>query len=269
MQRVPRYALLIKELLKFTPPEHQDKPYLEEALKELGSATSHIDDTINQRKNHEQIIELQTLFVDDVHLTSPGRQLLHSGYLKRITRRRHIIMYMFHLFSDTLTYSSNVAGTKKLKLHNAIDLATTTIEALSVTAATDLGVPPEFSSYAMNLLNASKSFVIYTDNDKDRDEWFNFISSAITKLAAGKAIEAKKMWEPDDTSDSCTICMAEFTVLNRRHHCRQCGSLVCNNCSLGRRVIDGTTKVERVCSRCEHLIGMKDHSDALHLHIHD
>ncbi|KAK8198648.1 hypothetical protein M8818_006515 [Zalaria obscura] len=38
-------------------------------------------------------------------------------------------------------------------------------------------------------------------------------------------------WQPDDETSSCSVCDAPFTFLNRRHHCRRCGRLVCASCS--------------------------------------
>ena len=43
--------------------------------------------------------------------------------------------------------------------------------------------------------------------------------------------EPEVSWMPDDASSSCTLCMEEFTLFNRRHHCRSCGTLVCYYCS--------------------------------------
>lgn len=38
-------------------------------------------------------------------------------------------------------------------------------------------------------------------------------------------------WQPDDELSACSICGNSFTFLNRRHHCRRCGRLVCGPCS--------------------------------------
>ena len=43
--------------------------------------------------------------------------------------------------------------------------------------------------------------------------------------------EPEVSWMPDDASSSCTLCVEEFTLFNRRHHCRSCGTLVCYYCS--------------------------------------
>ncbi|KAI4719342.1 FYVE-domain-containing protein [Aureobasidium sp. EXF-10727] len=38
-------------------------------------------------------------------------------------------------------------------------------------------------------------------------------------------------WQPDGELSACSICGNAFTFLNRRHHCRRCGRLVCGPCS--------------------------------------
>mmetsp|Transcript_28898 Transcript_28898/g.40683 ORF Transcript_28898/g.40683 Transcript_28898/m.40683 type:complete len:524 (+) Transcript_28898:27-1598(+) len=38
-------------------------------------------------------------------------------------------------------------------------------------------------------------------------------------------------WVKDEAFLTCQVCEAEFSFLNRRHHCRYCGKLVCKDCS--------------------------------------
>jgi hypothetical protein len=38
-------------------------------------------------------------------------------------------------------------------------------------------------------------------------------------------------WQPDSEVPECPICGRTFTWLFRRHHCRKCGRVVCNDCS--------------------------------------
>jgi hypothetical protein len=38
-------------------------------------------------------------------------------------------------------------------------------------------------------------------------------------------------WQPDAEVTECPICNRPFTWLFRRHHCRKCGRVVCNECS--------------------------------------
>ncbi|PQE20950.1 FYVE zinc finger protein [Rutstroemia sp. NJR-2017a BBW] len=38
-------------------------------------------------------------------------------------------------------------------------------------------------------------------------------------------------WQPDAEVTKCPICYTAFGWLNRKHHCRKCGRVVCNSCS--------------------------------------
>jgi hypothetical protein len=63
-------------------------------------------------------------------------------------------------------------------------------------------------------------------------------------------------WETDDDSKNCRLCQQEFGVINRRHHCRTCGRLICGNCSAFREIKyddeqgGDKTKDKRVCKPC-------------------
>ena len=47
-----------------------------------------------------------------------------------------------------------------------------------------------------------------------------------------------------------------FTILNRRHHCRNCGSVVCGNCSKNKFLIPSQSKTPvRVCNTCFNGLG--------------
>jgi RasGEF domain/FYVE zinc finger/RasGEF N-terminal motif len=45
-------------------------------------------------------------------------------------------------------------------------------------------------------------------------------------------------WVPDHVASSCLKCWKLFTLTNRRHHCRNCGILVCGECSSKKLALD-------------------------------
>lgn len=52
-------------------------------------------------------------------------------------------------------------------------------------------------------------------------------------------------WIPDERVTNCFECKTTFTFFRRKHHCRSCGRIFCNDCS-SHRLVDRL----RVCSAC-------------------
>jgi len=52
IQRVPRYKLLLSELIKMTPPEHPSQKFLKEASEQVGDAAKQINEALRQ---HERL----------------------------------------------------------------------------------------------------------------------------------------------------------------------------------------------------------------------
>ncbi|KAJ9597467.1 hypothetical protein L9F63_011688 [Diploptera punctata] len=40
-----------------------------------------------------------------------------------------------------------------------------------------------------------------------------------------------RKWTEDSDAVNCTLCQKEFSIIVRRHHCRNCGQIFCNECS--------------------------------------
>lgn len=68
-------------------------------------------------------------------------------------------------------------------------------------------------------------------------------------------------WISDSSVDVCYICNRLFTLFNRKHHCRNCGNVICSTCSDYRLpIVYDTTNIysddeyQRVCMTCYQLI---------------
>eukprot|EP01104_Vermistella_antarctica_P020837 TRINITY_DN909_c0_g1_i1.p1 TRINITY_DN909_c0_g1~~TRINITY_DN909_c0_g1_i1.p1 ORF type:complete len:369 (-),score=65.56 TRINITY_DN909_c0_g1_i1:51-1157(-) len=59
-------------------------------------------------------------------------------------------------------------------------------------------------------------------------------------------------WMPDSASKECLRCGHKFNVVIRRHHCRNCGKLICSGCSTNRMSVPdkGFHERVRVCNLC-------------------
>ncbi|XP_020292256.1 lateral signaling target protein 2 homolog isoform X2 [Pseudomyrmex gracilis] len=67
-----------------------------------------------------------------------------------------------------------------------------------------------------------------------------------------ECVERAPAWVPDNNAPRCMACQAGFTVVRRRHHCRNCGKVFCGRCSSNNVPLPryGHTKPVRVCNRC-------------------
>lgn len=59
-----------------------------------------------------------------------------------------------------------------------------------------------------------------------------------------------RKWTDDNDVSHCTACGKLFTVTVRKHHCRNCGNIFCNECSSRTAAIASSKKPVRVCDVC-------------------
>ncbi|KAK9886137.1 hypothetical protein WA026_014924 [Henosepilachna vigintioctopunctata] len=73
-----------------------------------------------------------------------------------------------------------------------------------------------------------------------------------TALSNGTSAECPPVWIPDVEAPKCMSCGANFTVVKRRHHCRNCGKIFCGRCSSNNLPLPkfGHVKPVRVCNKC-------------------
>lgn len=65
------------------------------------------------------------------------------------------------------------------------------------------------------------------------------------------------LWVLDETIDKCTRCSSNFNWVNRRHHCRHCGKIFCEECSASRCLLPepfGERDPQRVCVDCHNVL---------------
>ncbi|KAN0037895.1 hypothetical protein ACTA71_000066 [Dictyostelium dimigraforme] len=106
VQRLPRYVLLLSELIKQTPPNHPNVKLLNKCLKGIKEVTSFINEAKRDDDNQIKTQQLQETIIEKVNIYENGRKyildgefLIHSIYplkeedslLKRIKKYRSSI----------------------------------------------------------------------------------------------------------------------------------------------------------------------------------
>ena len=244
IQRVPRYLLLLKELLKNLSESDSDYACLKQAIIEVSKAADFINESIKRRQNRDKILEIERRLGGQVELFEPGRILLLEATLQQLSHRGSLVDAVFILFSDLLLLcSSNILGgpivSRKIPLVSA---------SVQRTVSKGLGVDPDLS---FEFLSPSVSFVASAKTKTEKNDWVEKLESAISATKkivdaqvlitamprslkdvhksrvscafsslTSQEVQTAPIWEMDTLVHSCSICNSQFTLFNRRHHCR-------------------------------------------------
>ncbi|XP_062897470.1 phosphatidylinositol 3,4,5-trisphosphate-dependent Rac exchanger 1 protein isoform X1 [Mobula hypostoma] len=119
IQRICKYPLLLKELLKRTPKKHGDSTAVAEALQAMKTVCTNINETKRQMEKLEALEHLQSSIEgwEGSNLTDICTELLQQGPLLKISAG-NIQERVFFLFDNLLVYckrKSRVSGKKSTK----------------------------------------------------------------------------------------------------------------------------------------------------------
>ncbi|EKX38954.1 phosphatidylinositol 5-kinase [Guillardia theta CCMP2712] len=71
-------------------------------------------------------------------------------------------------------------------------------------------------------------------------------SSSSSSSSSSKSSGA--VWMNNSAVSHCFECNSQFSLFNRKHHCRSCGRIFCGKCSSHRALVEGNE--QRVCEHC-------------------
>jgi len=179
IQRIPRYKLLLTELLKATPEDHIDYSDVSAALNLVEKVAAKVNESIRAQQAADAMRRLQAeLRIAD--LVQPTRYFVKSGTLIKQCRNSDE-EYELYLFNDMLIYATR--GIRGLKPREPFHFDETFHLAPALPAAVrkvDGETPEETAARSFCVLSSkTKSIVFRAANIAERDEWFNSISNCI------------------------------------------------------------------------------------------
>ncbi|KAJ8291036.1 hypothetical protein GJAV_G00020680 [Gymnothorax javanicus] len=206
-----------------------------------------VDRLANSEANSKRIAVVEGCFgAAGQPLAIPGRVLIGEGVLTKVCRKKPKARQFF-LFNDILVYGNIVIQKKKYNKQHIIPLEGVTIE-----MAEDEGDLRN----GWLIKTPTKSFAVYAATATEKSEWMNHINKCVADLLekSGKSPsnEHAAVWVPDSEATVCMRCQKiKFTTVNRRHHCRKCGFVVCAPCSEKKFLLPSqSSKPVRVCDFC-------------------
>ena len=93
-----------------------------------------------------------------------------------------------------------------------------------------------------------------------------------TTVNRRRHILEKAPWLPSENVLKCMICEGAFGWINRKHHCRNCGIVICGHCSSNTQYVAAYQSMQRVCKKCFRVIlSDREEMEVLHAemeHVH-
>lgn len=164
--------------------------------------------------------------------------------------RKKLKPRQFFLFNDILVYGNIVLSKRKYNKQHIIQLENVKL----------LSVPDdEVLCNGWQIISPGKSFTVYGATATEKNEWMAHINKCVQDLIAkyGRksmlaTTDPSPVWVPDSGASTCMCCRkSEFSLVNRRHHCRKCGIVCCGACASRRWMFPHqSAKPLRVCSAC-------------------
>lgn len=206
------------------------------------------DRLVNSEANVRRITNVEQCFgASGQPLSATGRILIGEGVLTKMCRKGPKPRQFF-LFNDILVYGSILISKKKYNQQHIMALENITLKTIPDEGCLRNG---------WQIISPSKSFSIYAATPSEKSEWMSHIAKCVQDLLKkdgrkSALADPSPVWVPDSDAPVCMHCRkSEFTVLNRRHHCRRCGIVCCNACASKRWLLPHqSSKPLRVCLTC-------------------
>ena len=274
---VPRYKLLLEQLLKFTASPHPDLALLTAALTQIGVTASHINEAVRRREAMDAMVAIEERFMSSPGFVHASRVFIRQGALTKVGKSGAAKQEHFFLFNDLLASARSVMGRYVLKKKVMID----SHFCLGSQHATQHAANAPPTRFGLLVLYRDGGCIsLYFQSTADKEAWLADIEKCIAQAAntiqaadrdkgdrdrdqqqsgdgtgpqphddSGVTISSRAqknridMDEEQKESGSqsadrqCAMCSCAFTLFNRRHNCRQCGRAVCGDCSRSRLIL--------------------------------
>ncbi|SCV73104.1 BQ2448_7029 [Microbotryum intermedium] len=185
VQRIPRYRLLLQDLIRFTEFDHEDYAALEKAfaLVDEGSertslvVASHLESQIRSHDSDLELLHLQRAFANlDFALLEPGRRLVKWGKVLKVDHKGNKQSRLLLLFNDMLLCATDSSSTddvpgppakelepskwatSDLRLDHRFALETLTV--LGVDAGIISAIPTNSELFTFQLVSPERSFAV-------------------------------------------------------------------------------------------------------------
>lgn len=170
VQRIPRYVLLLEQVLKYTPPTDPDYKNLENSLNGMKLVASDINEKKRRADLSQKVVEIQKLLSikskEQISLATPSRLFIREGRLNYLIYDKKLICYCY-LFNDLFLITQIKGNKHELKAE------------ILLTSKSKCDSLPRNSFSLKSSIDDDTVYIFQASAQEERDAWFSDISSAI------------------------------------------------------------------------------------------
>eukprot|EP01102_Stenamoeba_stenopodia_P020019 TRINITY_DN7682_c0_g1_i1.p1 TRINITY_DN7682_c0_g1~~TRINITY_DN7682_c0_g1_i1.p1 ORF type:complete len:920 (-),score=198.74 TRINITY_DN7682_c0_g1_i1:189-2948(-) len=96
IQRIPRYNLLLADLLKNTPRNHADRDKISNALEKMAETANYINNNIRDAENNKKLMKLAAGNKGAKGIIAPHRQLVREGVFFDKAKKQNLYIWLFN-----------------------------------------------------------------------------------------------------------------------------------------------------------------------------
>ncbi|KAG8222268.1 hypothetical protein J437_LFUL001466 [Ladona fulva] len=175
IQRIPRYCLLLKEVISHTFSSHPDYSVLQESYQQVESSARHINSLMQEQENMDKMIAVQKCFLKGKpQIVAPGRKFIKAGKLMKVSRRgRKVQPRYFVLLSDMLLYC---------KLLSSNPTAPNSISCTCVLPIKKCEVQWVMGKTIFKVSCLNENFVLYSSSHEESESWVSALQEAVKQF---------------------------------------------------------------------------------------
>uniref|UniRef100_A0A7S4M713 DH domain-containing protein n=1 Tax=Vannella robusta TaxID=1487602 RepID=A0A7S4M713_9EUKA len=186
IQRVCKYPLLLRELIRYTPEDHPDWEPLQSAFSKINSVVADINEAQRQAEGLQRILDLQKMIDGVESLVAPGRNYVKEGELSFYKSQKSKSPEKRHVFFFTdLIVLTNRKGEKKFEHKLSVDLDSCKLVVLADSSHIK-------NAFELQTGNKSKKCILCGESAEQSNQWIKEIRGLI------KSYQKKKLREIEE-----------------------------------------------------------------------
>jgi len=221
IQRICRYPLFLRELLKHTGNSHADYQNLTIALNKMESIVLHINEAKRNEENISKVVEIQSILTGFEDLITPTRRFIREGDLTELTSGKNRC-YHYFLFNDLLLYGkSSHSSPNKKKQHLIMFKGKFDLKGWVVSALPD--TKDMKNMFQIANLQSGQKVIFSSATSEEKEQWTEDLTKVVEKLFdidSKRKKASKKSASINVTQNSATTSLGNNNCNNNVHSSR-------------------------------------------------